>query len=165
MSSFYGPAWDKNLLRNQLGGTATARHRDESGTRKPKNPTRGFFTTPNPTRTQESETWTQPEPDNPATWQPGNPATPPNFSFRIYIFYKWFLKILAIFQFWKKSMHRNTIKRLGRVNFWKNSDDKMPETQPELEEIFQNPTRPKPEKNFKTQTRPITTARRREKIN
>ena len=51
-------------------------------------------------------------------------------------------------------MHRNTIKRLGRVNFWKNSDDKKPETQPKLEEIFQNLTRPKPEKNFKTQTRP-----------
>ena len=37
-------------------------------------------------------------------------------------------------------MHENTIKRIPRVNFWKNSDNKKPESQPETEVIFQNPT-------------------------
>ena len=37
-------------------------------------------------------------------------------------------------------MHENAIKRIPRVNFWKNSDNKKPENQPETEVIFQNPT-------------------------
>ena len=37
-------------------------------------------------------------------------------------------------------MHENAIKRIPRVNFWKNSDNKKPESQPETEVIFQNPT-------------------------
>ena len=56
-------------------------------------------------------------------------------------------------------MHKNAIKRAGRVNFWKKSNYKKPETRPELVMSNPNPkkyfkTRPEPEKNFKTRPKP-----------
>ena len=38
-------------------------------------------------------------------------------------------------------MHKNAIKRAGRVNFWKKSNYKKPETRPELVMSNPNPTR------------------------
>ena len=38
-------------------------------------------------------------------------------------------------------MHENSIKRVGRVNFWKNIDLKKPETRPEPVMSNPNPTR------------------------
>ena len=38
-------------------------------------------------------------------------------------------------------MHKNAIKKGGRVNFWKNIDYKKPETRPEPEKNMTNPTR------------------------
>ena len=46
-------------------------------------------------------------------------------------------------------MHKNSIKRVGRVNFWKKIDLKKPETRPEP--IMSSPN---PKKYFKTRPDP-----------
>ena len=56
-------------------------------------------------------------------------------------------------------MHKNAIKRAGRVNFWKKSNYKKPETQPELVMSNPNPTRTrrnisKPDPNPKKISKP-----------
>ena len=84
----------------------------------PENPIQGFFTNPNNLNV------TQPD---------------PFFSLENYLFLIFFPNSCN-FSILKRLMHENAIKRIPRVNFWKNSDNKKPESQPETEVIFQNPT-------------------------
>ena len=62
---------------------------DGSGTRKPENPTRGFFTNPNPTRTRKK--YDKPDP-NPKNCKP-DPKTRKNLDMqKICIFIKIYIK-------------------------------------------------------------------------
>ena len=84
----------------------------------PENPIQGFFTNPNNLNVTQ---------------------TRPVFFFRK-LPISYFFPNSCNFSILKRLMHENAIKRIPRVNFWKNSDNKKPESQPETEVIFQNPT-------------------------